>query len=233
MKASILIVAGVVFCAAASFLADTALWVAAVSESWVPYVAVPFAMGLAAPKIPVVRAGLLGALSSALMVIGFYGVRPFDTGDYSISMTDIYYWGAIGLVTGWTLAAIARALAPRVVSAPWRWLLGCCSLLALAHAADNLYTGWGVHAVTTSSGLVHIGASTTDVVVSTIVVLGFGCGAIATAIAPLAAARRRLLAAAEADTTTTPRTARFARRSSTAISDGAVSFQARAPSLRT
>lgn len=105
------------------------------------------------------------------MVIGFYGVSPFDTGGYPMSMTEVYSWGDIGVVTGWVLAAISQFPATRVVAAPWPWTLGCCSILVVAHLAVTAYLGWVVIEVTTASGVVSIGASTADVVASTAVLV--------------------------------------------------------------
>jgi hypothetical protein len=79
MRGWIIVVSGVVFCAVTSFLGDTSLLLGAVTQSWVPYLAVPFAVGLAAVRTTSFRAGLLGALPSVAMVIGFYAVSPCGT----------------------------------------------------------------------------------------------------------------------------------------------------------
>jgi len=181
-----LLASGVVFCAVTSFLGDTSLMMGAVTQSWVPYVAVPFAMGFVAFRTTVIRAGLLGALSSLILLVSFYAVRPFDTGGYPVDTPSIYYeYGPIGLVTGFLLAALARSLTPRAAAAPGRYALACCVFLTLAVIATWTFLGWGVIEVVTSSGIVVIGASTADVVASSAIVLTFSCAVIVLAICGL------------------------------------------------
>jgi hypothetical protein len=183
MRGWVILASGVVFCAVTSFLGDTSLMMGAVTQSWVPYVAVPFAMGFVAVPATVVRAGLLGALSSLVLVVAFYAVSPFDTGGYSVDTTSIYHeYGPIGVVTGFMLAALARSMAPRAAAAPGRWALACCSFLTLALIASWTFLGWGAHEVSTSSGIVVVGASTADVVASSAIVLAFSCAVIVFAI---------------------------------------------------
>jgi len=174
---------GVVFCGLTSFLGDTSLMMGAVTQSWVPYVAVPFAMGFVAVPTTVVRAGLLGSLSSLILVVAFYAVRPFDTGGHPVDTTSILYeYGPIGLVTGFMLAALARSMATRAAAAPGRFALACCSFVTLALLASWAFLGWGAHEVVTSSGIVAVGASTADVVASSALVLAFSCAVIVFAI---------------------------------------------------
>ena len=183
MRGWVIVFSGVVFCAVTSFLGDTSLLMGAVTQLWVPYVAVPFAMGFVAFRTTAVRAGLLGAMSSLILVIAFYAVSPVDTGSRPVDTDSIYYeYGPLSLVTGFMLAALARSLTPRVAKAPGRWGLACCSVLALAVIASWTYLGWGVHEVVTSSGVVVVGTSTADVVVSSAIVLAFGCAMIVLAI---------------------------------------------------
>lgn len=75
MRGLTIVVSAMVFCAATSFFGDTSLLTGAVAQSWVPYVAVPFAVRFAAHQATVVRAGVLGALSSVLIIVAFCGVR--------------------------------------------------------------------------------------------------------------------------------------------------------------
>lgn len=188
MRGWVIVVCGVVFCAVTSFFGDTSLLMGAVTQSWVPYVAVPFAMGFVAFRTTTIRAGLLGAMSSLILVIAFYAIGLFDTEGPSVDTDSIYYeYGPLSLVTGFMLAALARSMAPRVAEARGRWGLVCCSVLALALGATWTYLGWGVHEVVTSSGVVVVGASTTDVVASCVIVLAFGCAVIALAILGLSA----------------------------------------------
>ena len=182
MRGWVIVVLGVVFCAVTSFLGDTSLLMGAVTQSWVPYLAVPFAVGFAAVGMTAFRAGLLGALSSVLLVTGFYAVSPFDTSGLPVSTDGIYEYAPLGIVTGFLLAALSRFLAPRVARAPGRWALACCSILTLALIASWSILGWGVHEVITSSGVVTVGESTADVIASSVIVLAFSCAVIVFAI---------------------------------------------------
>ena len=156
----------------------------AVTQSWVPYAAVPFAMGFIAVRGTVVRAGILGALSSLILVVAFYAAgNSARTDGYSLDTDSIYFeYGPLSLVTGFVLAALSRCIASRATAAPGRWALACCSLLTLALIATWTLFGWGVHEVVTSSGVVTTGASTLDVVASSAIVLAFSCTVIVLAI---------------------------------------------------
>ena len=182
MRGMVIVVSGVLFCAVTSFLGDTSLLMGAVTQSWVPYLAVPFAMGIAAVRMSVFRAGLLGALSSVMMVIGFYAVSPFDTSGLTVSTRGIYEYAPLGILTGFMLAALSSSMAPRFARSPGRWTLACCSILTLALIASWSMLGWGVHEVVTSSGVVAVGESTADVIASSAIVLAFSCAAIVLAI---------------------------------------------------
>ena len=182
MRGWVIVVAGVLFCAVTSFFGDTSLLMGAVTQSWVPYVAVPFAVGFVPLRMTVFRAGLLGALSSVAAVIGFYAVSPFDSSGLPVSTDGIYEYAPLGIVTGFLLAALSRSLASRVARAPVRWALACCSILTLALTASWVILGWGVNEVTTSSGVVVVGASTADVIASSAIVLAFSCTLIVFAI---------------------------------------------------
>lgn len=183
MRGWVIVISGMVFCAMTSFLGDTSLMMGAVTQSWVPYVAVPFAMGFVAVGASAVRAGLLGALSSVMLVVAFYAVSPFDTGGYSVDTTSIYYeYGPIGVITGFMLAVLSRSISRKVAEAPAWWALACCSILTLALIASWWLLGWGAHEVVTSSGVISVGASTTDVIASSAIVLAFSCAVIVFAI---------------------------------------------------
>ncbi len=182
MRGWVIVVAGVLFGAVTSFFGDTSLLMGAVTQSWVPYVAVPFAVGFVPSRMTVFRAGLLGALSSVAVVIGFYAVSPFDSSGLPVSTDGIYEYAPLGVVTGFMLAALSRSLASRVARAQVRWALACCSILTLALTASWMIIGWGVNEVTTSSGLVVVGASTADVIASSAIVLAFSCTLIVFAI---------------------------------------------------
>lgn len=158
-------------------------WVATAAETWTPYVAVPIAIGFAGRHLSGTRAGLLGALASALMVVGYYAIRPFHTGGAPISAPDILSYATLGLVTGLVLAVLARA-ATRSRTGPWVWFLGSCLLVLASHAVNVVYMGWGVQSVTTSSGVVYIGQSLADTLIATLVVCGFSIAVLAVAIAP-------------------------------------------------
>ena len=182
MRGWVIVVSGVLFCAVTSLLGDTSLLMGAVAQSWVPYLAVPFAVGFVAVRMTVFRAGLLGALSSVVLVIGFYAVSPFDSPGLPASTDGIYEYAPLGIVTGFMLAALSRSIASRVARAPVRWALACCSILILAQTASWVILGWGVHEVTTSSGVVAVGESTADVIASSSIVLAFSCTLIVFAI---------------------------------------------------
>ena len=175
---------GVGFCAAASFFGDASLMMGAVAQSWVPYVAVPFAMGFVVFPSTVVRAGLVGALSSLTLVVAFYVAgNPERTGGYSVDTDSIYSeYGPLSLASGFVLAALSRCVARRAAAAPGRWALACCCLLTLAVVATWMLLGWGAHEVDTPSGVVTIGASAVDVVASSAIVLAFACAVIMFAI---------------------------------------------------
>jgi hypothetical protein len=137
MKALLLIVSGVLFCALAAFFADRAGWVETIAQSFVPYVAVPFASGLLARRSHVARAALLGAVSSVSLVVAFYGTTALDS-PYSIHLWGPYFWGLNGIISGAVLAMASWWLKPRISGNPWAWGAGCCSLLVFAEA-------WVVH----------------------------------------------------------------------------------------
>lgn len=162
---------------------ERGLWVATAAETWTPYVAVPIAMGFAGRHLSATCAGLLAALASVLMVVGYYAVRPLHTGGQPVSMPDIYRYGALGLVTGLVLAVLARA-ATRSGAAPWVCLLGGCLVVLVNHAVSAVEMGWGVQAVTTSSGVVSIGQSLADTLIAAVVVCGFSIAVVAVALAP-------------------------------------------------
>lgn len=193
MRGWIIIVAGVVFCAGASFLGDTSLWMGAVAQSWVPYVAVPFAMGFIGAQLSVVRAGVLGALSCSILIVAFYlAGNPARSGGYSVDVGSMVgEYGLLSLVTGFAMAAVARVIAPRVAVAPWRWTMAGCSFLTLAVIVSWLVLGWGAREVTTSSGVVTTGTSTLDVVLSAAIVLAFSCGVIVFAVVGMPESRSR------------------------------------------
>jgi hypothetical protein len=134
---------------------------------------VPFALGLAAVRTTSFRAGLLGALPSVAMVIGFYAVSPFGTSGLPVSIDGIYEYAPLGIITGFMLAAISRSIAPTVAGGPaWR-ALAFCSVVTVALTASWSFLGWGVHETVTSSGVVVTGASTADVIASSAIALAF------------------------------------------------------------
>lgn len=180
---SLVLIAAVMFAATTSFLGDASPWAEVVGNAWMPYVAAPVAMGLVTPKRTPARAGLDGAAVSVLMITAFYIVVPFDDG-YDVPISSVIYWGAVGILTGAVLAVAARALVARAAALPWRLLLGSGVILTLSHLATTVYVGYGVVEVNTSSGVVHVGASTWDVVVAGIILLVFSCGLIACGLAP-------------------------------------------------
>ncbi len=182
MKAALLIASAVVFVTVLSSQSERAVWVATAAETWTPYVAVPIALGFAArhPSLP--RVAFLGALASALMVVGYYAIQPFYTGGRAIEMTDVYLYGALGVVTGSALAALATSVTRRVRE-PSRWLAGSCLVVVLNHLVNAIYMGWEVQSVTTSSGVVVIGQNLADTLVAALVVCGYSCAVLAFAIA--------------------------------------------------
>lgn len=180
MKAALLIASAVVFVTVLSSQSERAVWVATAAETWTPYVTAPIALGFAARHLSLTRAGLLGALASVLMVVGYYTIQPFHTGRQAVEMTDIYQYGALGLVTGSALAALATFVTRRVRE-PSRWLLGGCFLVVLNHLVNAVYMGWEVQSVTTSSGVVIIGQDIADTLIAALVVCGFSCAMLAVA----------------------------------------------------
>lgn len=116
------------------------------------------------------------------MLIGFYAVSPFDNDREPVSTQGIAEYAPLGLLTGFLLAALSRYLAPTVSRSPRHWALACCSTLAVALVASWSILGWGVHELATPDGLVTVGESTTDVVVSAVIVLSFSVAAIVYAI---------------------------------------------------
>jgi hypothetical protein len=183
VQIALLTFCAVVFVTVLSSQGERGAWVATAAETWTPYVAVPIAIGFAGRRLSGTRVGLLGALASGLMVVGYYAIRPFHSGGAPISMSDILRYGALGLVTGLVLAVLARA-ASRSRTGPWVWFLGSCLLVLANHAVNVAYMGWGVQSVTTSSGVVYIGQSLTDSLIAALAVCGFSVAVLAVAIAP-------------------------------------------------
>lgn len=183
MKIALLTFCAVVFVTVLSSQVERGAWVATAAETWTPYVAVPIAIGFAGRRLSGTRVGPLGALASVLMVVGYYAIRPFHSGGAPISVSDVLGYGALGLVTGWVLAVLARA-ASRSRTGAWVWFLGSCLLVLANHALNVVYMGWGVQSVTTSSGVVYVGQSLTDSLTAALAVCGFSVAVLAVAIAP-------------------------------------------------
>lgn len=183
VKVALLTFLAVVFVTVLSSQGERGAWVATAAETWTPYIAVPIAIGFAGRRLSRTYVGLLGALASVLMVVGYYAIRPFHTGGAPISVPDILRYGALGLFTGLVLAILASA-ATRSRTGPWVWLLGSCLLVLASHAVNVAYMGWGVQSVATSSGVVYIGQSLTDVLISAVAVCAFSVAVLAVAIAP-------------------------------------------------
>jgi len=177
VKPWILVASGVSFAAVTSFLAPEQAWIEAVSESFVPYGAVPLAVGWAATRFrvaPVVA--LLGAGASAAMVMAFYFARPLLDQSYGILWSDWLYWSLVGAVSGALLSLFAWWLRPRVVANEAMWALGASLLLVLLPVIYFAAAGWGRIDVAASSGAVTIGYSTVDVIAAVIVLAAFHCG---------------------------------------------------------
>jgi len=71
VKRWILLVFGTAFIAAASLLASEQAWIEAVSESFVPYGAVPLVIGYASRRAGVATAAVWGAGANAELVVAF------------------------------------------------------------------------------------------------------------------------------------------------------------------
>ncbi len=182
MKKPFLIVAALLFCAVWSFLGDLSPWAEVVGNSWVPYVAVPYAVGLATPRVTLICSGLEGALTSVAMVTAFYLVVIVDDGYFPTNLFVL--WGTIGTFTGAAFAVTAWALISQESASRRRaLLLGSCAMLTFAHVGMTVVDGWGIVEVQASSGVVYVGASTLDIIVSTVILLGSAFGAIAFALA--------------------------------------------------
>lgn len=134
-----------------------------------------------------------GWIIMAAGVVAFYlAGNPARTGSYAVdtgSMVSEY--GLLSLITGFAMAAVARAIASRVAVAPWRWTVACCSFLTLAVIVSWLVLGWGAQDVTTASGVVTTGTSTFDVVMSSAIVLAFSYGVIVFAVVGMPESRSR------------------------------------------
>jgi hypothetical protein len=171
-----LIAVGTVFVAVVSFFAPERAWIEAVSESFVPNGAVPLAVGWIGPRSRVANAALLGAVASVSMVVAGYLARPLLDGPYGILWSDLFYWSSVGAASGALLATFGWWLKPRASRSLTSWAVVACLFLALVQVGYLLYSGWGRVEVTTDSGIVAIGYSKADVVVSSLVLATFDCG---------------------------------------------------------
>ncbi len=170
-----LIAAGAAFTAIASFFAPERAWIEAVSQAFVPFGAVPLAVGFATQRSRVAPVALLGAGASVAMVLAFYFARPLLDPSYSYGVLSeaLLYWCGIGAISGALLAVFAWWLRPRMRTQDAALALGIWLILALLPFIYLVSTGWGRVAVDTSSGIVTIGYSTVDVIVATVVLAAF------------------------------------------------------------
>ncbi len=184
MKPFMLVAAGAAFTAITSFFAPERAWIEAVSEAFVPYVAVPLAVGLATQRSRVAPVALLGAAATVAMVLAFYFARPLLDPSYSYGVLwePLLYWCVIGAISGALLAVFAWWLRPGMRTHEAALALGTWLILALLPVIYLVYTGWGRVAVDTSSGTVTIGYSTVDVIVATVVLAAFSGGVILAAM---------------------------------------------------
>ncbi len=173
-----LIASGAAFTAVTSFLAPERAWIEAVSESFLPYLVVPLAVGYAAQWSRVAPVALLGAGASIAMLMAFYFARPLLDPPYAVLWEPLLYWCVIGAISGALLAVFAWWLRPRMLAHEAVLALGTWLLLALLPLIYFADTGWGRIAVDTSSGIVTIGYSTADVIVATVVLAAFSGGVV-------------------------------------------------------
>lgn len=126
-------------------------------------------------------------MTTFILLVAFYGVSLIDPYGYGVDTHSIFVeYGPIGLLSGFAMAVTARWLTPWVAARPVSRTLACCSAFALLHAATWALSGWGVDEVATSSGVLRMGASLVDVIVSSAIVLAFCWGVIAYAVRGLA-----------------------------------------------
>ena len=177
-----LIATGAAFTAIASLLAPERAWIEAVSEAFVPYGAVPLAVGFAAQRPRVLPVALLGAGATIAMVLAFYFARPIFDPPSTILWEPLLYWCVIGGISGALLAVSAWWLRPRMRAHDAVLALGTWLLLALLPFIFLVSTGWGRIAVDTSSGIVEIGYGTADVIVAIVVLAAFSGGVILAAM---------------------------------------------------
>ncbi len=167
-----IIAAGVAFAGIASFFAPERAWMEAVSESFVPYGAVPLAAGWGAHHFRGALVAPIGAAASIAMVVAFYTARPALGLGYGIIWSDLIYWSLIGAASGALLARSASLLRTRA-RRQGVWALAGWLTLALLPVAYFAATGWGRIDVAASSGIVTIGYSTADVILAATVMAAF------------------------------------------------------------
>lgn len=155
---------GVLFCGLVALLADRAVWLETAAQSFVPYVAVPFAVGLLRTRSRAAGAALAGALSSVSLVVSFYGTTALHS-PYPISMYGPWFFSLLGMVSGAVLALSARWVQPRTTASTAVLGTACCSCLVLAE-------GW----------VVRTGRYSTAEMIALALVLAFWCAVVLAAI---------------------------------------------------
>lgn len=173
MSTGVLVAAAAVFVAVFSYVAPDAGWAEHVSQSAVPYGAVPLAVGLVEWRRSYVTVGLLGAGASTALVVAFYVITPILVDEYALLVTDAVSWTLVGVLSGVVLALVGRWVMRRMSGRPGTWGAWICVALVAAYAAETLLKGWGEVDVATSSGVVTVGYSGTDVIVASVVMMIF------------------------------------------------------------
>lgn len=125
---------GAAFCGSAAALAHTSPVVETVAQSFVPYVAVPLAVGLLSRRRHPALVPVAGAAASVLLVVVFYGVTAVGS-EYGIDLFGPLFWAAVGSVTGAALGVGGRVLAPIAV----RWPTLCATALGTGLASAEGY----------------------------------------------------------------------------------------------
>lgn len=129
--------AGCLLVGGLALLADRASWLEAMANSFLPYVAVPLASGLLVPRSSrsyAGAAGLLGAASSVAMVATFYGANAISS-PYALSTWGVFFWSAVAVISGSTLAVFAWWIQPGVLRHARTWAVASCLALVAAQVA--------------------------------------------------------------------------------------------------
>ncbi|MFI5709841.1 DUF6518 family protein [Kribbella sp. NPDC051620] len=131
-----LVFVGLAYCGLTGFFGGRADWVETMAGSFIPYLAIPFAIGFLVPgSRPRVIAGAAAGASTSFLMVVVFNIGSALSSPYPLSMWGVYFWSIAALVSGAVFGIASRLLAGTTFRNPAAWTAGYCGLLVLAQAA--------------------------------------------------------------------------------------------------